>query len=196
MEGPLLDLLPVYPERLWKSAKMNPEFITINKEKWLRMDVDMSIFDNADTKKEGALVYLQQTFWLWPIFAHLGGGWMVRAQLRPGSAHSYSEGTLDFITRSVDAAHAMVEKVPIVLVGDGGMTAKSLSEGLTAKSAPILLLSTTFEKSLLCSGWNAPRQRRRRSRNIKINVNRERSIGAVYSRRLKALRNLAAWFSK
>jgi hypothetical protein len=56
------------------------------------MDVDITIFDNADSNKEGAGFTYNNQYGFSPAFAHLGGGWMVGAQLRPGSAHSCTEG--------------------------------------------------------------------------------------------------------
>ncbi len=110
------------------------------------MDVDMSIFDNADTKKEGASFTYNKRFGFAPIFAHLGGGWMVGAQLRPGSAHSYAEGTLDFITHSVDAAHAMVEAAPIVLVADSGFDSQELIRGLHGKERTDFVIKHNLRK--------------------------------------------------
>lgn len=116
-------LLPKCSVELWKRAAMQPECIEIKTadttRSWVRLDIDVSIFDNGDTKKEGVSPTYDKRFGFAPIFAHLGGGWLVNAKLRPGSSHSSCEGTDEFILESVDYVRAMV-KVRILVVTDSG----------------------------------------------------------------------------
>jgi hypothetical protein len=110
---------------LGRKMGVKPEYISIGDQSWVRLDVDVTIFDNSDTKKEGAAATYDRRFGFAPIFAHLGGGWMVNCQLREGSAHSFTAGTTDFIEQSLDYAHQLVED-PILMVADGGFDSAGL----------------------------------------------------------------------
>jgi hypothetical protein len=93
------------------------------------MDIDTVIFDNADTKKEGAEFTYNNQFGFHPIFAHLGGGWMVNAKLRPGSAHSCAPGTREFISQSLDYGRSLVNE-PLLVVADSGFDSQELIKDL------------------------------------------------------------------
>ena len=98
---------------------MQPEIIEMTKDKkkerWVRLDVDVCIFDNACTEKEGVSATYGKRFGFAPIFAHLGDGWMVNVKPRPGSSHSGCEGTDDFILESLEYAKSMVYANILVL---------------------------------------------------------------------------------
>jgi len=118
--------LPKCSVFLWKNTGMTPEIIEIGDRKWVRIDIDTTIFDNKDTKKEKAEYTYNNKFGFAPIFAYLGGGWMVNAALRPGNAHSYTEGTLEFIKESLDYAEEMIEAIRLLSVLDSGFDSQDL----------------------------------------------------------------------
>lgn len=146
MKGPLFDRMPECSVTLWKKAGMTPEYMDYGEKRWVRMDVDVAVFDNADTKKEGAAFTYNKRFGFAPIFAHLGGGWMVNAQLRPGSAHSCTEGTEAFFLSSVDRAHAMVEEVPILVVADSGFDSQAVIRELCEKDRTDFVIKHNLRK--------------------------------------------------
>lgn len=115
--------LPRCSVQLWKRTGMSPERIEVSTddriENWVRLDIDVSIYDNSDTKKENAAPTYDGRFGFAPIFAHLGGGWLVNAELRPGSSHSSCEGTDRFILESLGYARQMVDS-KILVVADSG----------------------------------------------------------------------------
>jgi len=110
---------------LGRKMGVNPDYTRIGDHSWVRMDVDVTIFDNSDTKKEGSAPTYDRRYGFAPIFAHLGGGWMINAQLREGSAHSFTAGTTEFIDQSLDYAHQLVD-APFLLVADGGFDSADL----------------------------------------------------------------------
>jgi hypothetical protein len=117
--------LPECSLNLWNQLGMKPEYISHNDRSWVRMDIDAVIFDNDDTKKEGAEFTYNNQFGFNPVFAHLGGGWMVNARLRPGSAHSLAPGTKDFIFQSLHYGKSMVQD-PLLLVMDSGFDSQDV----------------------------------------------------------------------
>lgn len=70
---------------LARKTEARPEYTNIGKEHRVRLDADITVFDNADTQKKGAGFTYDGRHGFSPIFAHLGGGWMVNAELRPGA---------------------------------------------------------------------------------------------------------------
>ena len=64
---------------------------------WIGLDIDVSAFDDSDTKKEGVSWTCKKVDGFAPIFAYLGQeGYLLNCQLRQGSQHS-QEGAPDFI---------------------------------------------------------------------------------------------------
>ena len=121
--------LPECSINLWRSMGMQPEYIQRDEHRWVRMDIDAVIFDNSDTQKEGAEYTYTNEFGFNPLFAHLGGGWMVNAQLRPGSAHSLASGTRQFIFDSLDYGKHLVQD-PLLLVMDSGFDSRDVVTSL------------------------------------------------------------------
>jgi hypothetical protein len=145
---------------LWKKTGMQPEIIELTrvskKEHWVRLDVDVSIFDNSDTKKEGASATYDKRFGFAPIFAHasaLGGGWMVNAQLRPGSSHSSCEGTDEFVLASLGYAKSMVD-MDVLVVADSGFDSRNRLETLCAQSRTGFIIKHNLRREPV-EGWLA-----------------------------------------
>ena len=114
---------------LWSRVGMQPQHIKYNDRSWVRLDIDAVIYNNSDTKKEGAETTYNYEFGFHPVFAHLGGGWMVNAMLRPGSAHSLAPGTREFIFQSIDLGKSMVQD-PVLAVMDSGFDSQDLIKDL------------------------------------------------------------------
>ncbi|PKN40867.1 MAG: hypothetical protein CVU60_13530 [Deltaproteobacteria bacterium HGW-Deltaproteobacteria-18] len=77
--------LPRCSVRLCKKNEMQPRIIAMtrndnNKVRLVCLDIDVSNFDNTDMAKEGASATYDKKFGFDLIFAHLGGGWMVKRQ--------------------------------------------------------------------------------------------------------------------
>ena len=65
------------------------------------LDIDVSPFDNSDTKKEGVSWTYKKVDGYAPIFAYLGEeGYLVNLELRPGSDHC-QKGTMKFLRRTL-----------------------------------------------------------------------------------------------
>lgn len=150
--------LPRCSVELWKKTGMQPELIEMTrddnkKEHWVRLDIDVSIFDNADTEKEGASATYDKRFGFAPIFAHLGGGWMVNGKLRPGSSHSSCEGTDEFILESLGYAKSMVD-ANILVVADSGFDSKDRLETLCTQSRTGFIIKHNLRREPV-TGWLA-----------------------------------------
>ena len=79
------------------------------KRRWVALDIDVSPFDNSNTKKQGVSRTYKGVDGYAPIFAYLGEeGYMVNAELREGSQHSQN-GALPFLRQSLALSRRIVE---------------------------------------------------------------------------------------
>lgn len=87
------------------------------------VDVDVSPFDNSNTKKEGVSWTYKNFNGYAPITAALGvEGFMIGAELRPGSQHS-QKGTPEFLEKSIKSAKEVTDN-PLLLRADCGFDSK------------------------------------------------------------------------
>lgn len=79
--------------------------------RWVALDIDVSPFDNSDTKKQGVSRTYKAFDGYAPIFAYLGEeGYMVNVELREGSQHSQKDA-LAFLSQSIDLARSVMARV-------------------------------------------------------------------------------------
>ena len=70
------------------------------------IDIDVSPFDNSETKKEGVSWTYKNVDGYAPIFAYLGlEGYLINLELRPGSDHC-QKGTVEFLKRTLQLCPA------------------------------------------------------------------------------------------
>lgn len=119
-----LDLAPEVFKTIVKeeSAKllnlMNVKLTPCTHE-FIPLDVDVSPFDNSDTKKEGVSYTYKKFDGYAPIFAYLGlEGYCVNTELREGSQHC-QKNTPEFLSKSIKYAKAITSN-PLLLRLDGG----------------------------------------------------------------------------
>jgi hypothetical protein len=83
------------------------------------VDVDVSPFDNSDTKKEGVSWTYKKFDGYAPIFAYVGEeGYLANLELRPGSDHS-QKGTAAFLRRTLRHARLMSRATFLVRLDSG-----------------------------------------------------------------------------
>jgi hypothetical protein len=86
---------------------------------YVRLDIDVSPFDNAGTKKQGVSRTYKGHDGYAPIFAYLGlEGYCVHVSLREGSTHC-QKGTPEFLAESIRYAKR-ITTVPILVRLDSG----------------------------------------------------------------------------
>ena len=124
---------------LWQQTDMKPEYIVFGDHRWVRLDIDTVIYDNDDTKKEGASFAYNNQFGFNPLFAHLGGGWMLNVKLRPGNAHCLAGETREFIHESLEYGKSMVQD-PLVLVADSGFDSQDVIRDLVRTEGTDLII--------------------------------------------------------
>ena len=79
--------------------------------RWIALDIDVSPFDNSNTKKQGVSRTYKGTDGYAPIFAYLGEeGYLINAQLREGSQHC-QKGTPAFLKQSLQTAASVRDQV-------------------------------------------------------------------------------------
>ena len=90
---------------------------------FLPLDLDVSPFDNSNTKKEGVSWTYKKVDGYAPIFAYLGReGYLVNVELREGRQHCQS-GTPNFLKKTLEAARQITD-APILLRMDFGNDSK------------------------------------------------------------------------
>jgi len=83
------------------------------------IDIDVSPFDNSNTKKEGVEWTYKNCDGYAPIFAYVGEeGYLVNLELRPGSDHC-QKGTKEFLERTLYYARMMTD-APFLVRMDSG----------------------------------------------------------------------------
>ena len=71
---------------------------------WIALDIDVSVFDNSHTQKQGVSWTYKKVDGFAPIFAYLGQeGYLINCQLRQGSQHS-QQGAPDFLRETLRLA--------------------------------------------------------------------------------------------
>ena len=112
-------LLPGCSVKLWKKSGMAHEYVQKDKKKWVRVDIDPVIYDNDETKKEGAAYTYNKKFGFAAIFAHLAGGWMVNADLYPGNTSFHGPETIAFVNQSLGLADRMSDATKLLVMDCG-----------------------------------------------------------------------------
>lgn len=107
---------------LKESAKVIRRFapvITPSEGKLVPIDIDVSPFDNSDTKKEGIEWTYKKFVGYAPIFAYVGKeGYLANLELRPGSDHC-QKGTKEFLEKTLRYAR-MMSDAPFLVRMDSG----------------------------------------------------------------------------
>ncbi len=93
---------------------------------WIPLDVDVSPFDNSNTKKEGVAWTYKNLDGYAPSFAYLGReGYMVHCELRPGNQH-VQEGTPDFLDQTIALARQITPGKLLVRMDAGNDDSENL----------------------------------------------------------------------
>lgn len=101
------------------NAPLTPVYLGQKERPYLPLDIDVSPFDNSNTKKEGVSRTYKGTDGYAPIFAYLAKeGYCVNTELRQGSEHC-QKGTSEFIAKSIQYARKITQ-MPLLLRMDSG----------------------------------------------------------------------------
>ena len=94
--------------------------------RYVPLDIDVSPFDNSETKKEGIGYTYKGFFGYAPIFAYLGlEGYAVNGELRGDSVHSQN-GAVEFIRDSVGYARRVTNQKLLMRVDSGHDSCETL----------------------------------------------------------------------
>ncbi|SHF66033.1 transposase, IS4 family [Desulforamulus putei DSM 12395] len=101
------------------NAPLTPVYLGRENRAYIPLDIDVSPFDNSNTKKEGVSGTYKGTDGYAPIFAYLGReGYCVNTELRQGSEHC-QKNTTEFIAESIRYAKKITQE-PLLLRMDSG----------------------------------------------------------------------------
>ena len=117
------------------------------------LDIDVSIHDNSDTKKEGVERTYAGIDGYAPIYAYLGmEGFIVNTELRPGKDHSQCAKTVPFLKASIAASRRLVKENILVRM-DAGNDAKDNIVVCVTENVDYLIKRNLRNESL--EGWLA-----------------------------------------
>lgn len=140
--------LPKLSTKLWKKSGMEHEYIEKDSQKWVRIDIDPVIYDNTDTKKEGAAWTYNNQFGFAPIFAHFASGWMINAKLNPGNTSFHGQEAASFILESLDLADRMSEARKLVVM-DCGFDNKEMRKTIEARPCTDYIIKHNLRRESL-----------------------------------------------
>ncbi|MDK2880784.1 MAG: hypothetical protein PWQ99_559 [Clostridia bacterium] len=90
-----------------------------NKRRYVPLDIDVTPFDNSNSKKEGVSRTYKGYDGYAPIFAYLGlEGYCINTELRAGKQHC-QKGTPEFLRRALTFARSTTS-LPLLVRMDGG----------------------------------------------------------------------------
>ncbi len=103
-------------------------------DRWIPLDIDVTPFDNSDTKKEGVSWTYKNFDGFAPIIAYLGiEGFFINSELRPGSQHCQN-GTPEFIKTSLLYAKSISDATPLVRLDSGNDSVENIKVIREAKA--------------------------------------------------------------
>jgi hypothetical protein len=114
------------------------------------LDIDVSPFDNSNTKKEGVSWTYKNTDGYAPIFSYLGReGYLVNCELREGKQHCQN-GTPEYLEESIHYARLITDE-PILVRLDSGNDSKDNIKVFNEKGISFIIKRNLRKESL--EGW-------------------------------------------
>lgn len=142
--GPLpLEILGEENARLIKAHApgIRPCFKT-----WVALDVDVSPFDNSNTKKEGVAFTYKKVDGYAPIFAYLGEeGYLVLCQLRQGDQHC-QKGTPEFLREAILKAKTVTDERLLLRLDAGNDAEENLKVCRQKKTRADFIIKRNLRK--------------------------------------------------
>jgi hypothetical protein len=132
---------------------------------WVALDVDVSPFDNSNTKKEGVSWTYKKVDGYAPIFAYLGEeGYLVHCELREGKQHC-QDGTPKFLDEALDYAERITRAKLLVRLDSGNdaienikICRKHKADYLIKRNLRKESLEDWLEEAQAHGDWEFPRE--------------------------------------
>jgi hypothetical protein len=132
---------------------------------WVALDVDVSPFDNSNTKKEGVSWTYKKVDGYAPIFAYLGEeGYLVHCELREGKQHC-QDGTPKFLDEALDYAERITRAKLLVRLDSGNdaienikVCRKHKADYLIKRNLRKESLEDWLEEAQAHGDWEFPRE--------------------------------------
>jgi hypothetical protein len=132
---------------------------------WVALDVDVSPFDNSNTKKEGVSWTYKEVAGYAPIFAYLGEeGYEVHCQLREGKQHC-QDGTPQFLDEALDYAERITRAKLLVRLDSGNdaienikVCRKHKADWIVKRNLRKESLEDWLEEAQAHGDWEFPRE--------------------------------------
>jgi hypothetical protein len=143
------------------------------------IDVDVSVHDNSNTKKEGVQWTYKGVDGYAPIYAYIGEeGYVCNAKLREGSCHSNCAGTLDFLAKTIGLAKRITSEKLLVRLDSGNDSIDNIK--LFVKEGTDYIIKRNFRKESL-DRWLAIAEKHGKS--YRPRAGKVTYIGSVYRKK-------------
>lgn len=134
------------------NAPLTPVYLGQENRVYLPLDIDVSPFDNSNTKKEGVSRTYKGTDGYAPIFAYLAKeGYCVNTELRQGSEHC-QKNTSEFVAESIRYAKKITHLPLLLRMDSGNDSANNIEICLNGETKADFIIKRNLRKETP-EGW-------------------------------------------
>ena len=162
--------------KMLKEAQVDP---TPCFKDWIPLDIDVSPFDNSNTKKEGVSFTYKGFDGYAPIFAYLGEeGYQINMEFRRGSDHC-QKNTDIFLKDSILNAKRLTGQPLLVRLDSGNDSVDNLKVCYTEETSSDFIIKRNLRKEKL-SFWQTIAEENKDSKPIEPREGKKVYTGSVY----------------
>ncbi len=134
------------------NAPLTPVYLGKENRAYVPLDIDVSPFDNSNTKKEGVSRTYKGTDGYAPIFAYLAKeGSCVNTELHQGSEHC-QKNTSEFVAESIRYARKITHKPLLLRIDSGNDSASNIEICLNNETQVDFIIKRNLRKETP-EGW-------------------------------------------
>ena len=120
-----------------------------SQKKWMPLDIDVSPFDNSNTKKEGVSYTYKGFDGFAPIFAYLGEeGYQINMEFRAGSDHC-QKNTDEFLKETILLAKKVTSENLLIRLDSGNDSVDNMKVCFTNETASDFIIKRNLRKESL-----------------------------------------------
>jgi hypothetical protein len=162
-----------------KMLKATDAQLTPCYKNWLPLDIDVSPFDNSNTKKEGVSYTYKKFDGYAPIFAYLGEeGYQINMEFRAGSTHC-QKNTDNFLKETLLLARKLTTKPILVRMDSGYDSVDNLKVCHAEETSCDYIIKRNIRRERI-SSWQAIAEENKNSKISEPREGKKIYTGSVY----------------